>query len=81
MPSFLDSVEACYGTKDLYQALGVRKNAKESELRRAYLKLSLKVHPDRVEADHVEEATIKFQVPIKNLYCVLSICISMPENY
>ena len=62
MPPFLDSVESCFGTRDLYVALGVEKTAKESELRRAYHRLSLKVHPDRVPPDQIQEATEKFQV-------------------
>ena len=62
MPSFLDSVESCFSTRDLYVALGVEKMAKEGELRRAYHRLSLKVHPDRVTSDQVQEATEKVQV-------------------
>ena len=62
MPPFLDAVESCFGTRDLYEALGVEKTAKESELRRAYHRLSLKVHPDRVPPDQIQEATEKFQV-------------------
>ena len=62
MPSFLDSVESCFSTRDIYEALGVEKTAKEGELRRAYHRLSLKVHPDRVTSDQVQEATEKFQV-------------------
>lgn len=62
MPPFIESVETHFGTKDLYSVLGVDKSAKVSEVRRAYLHLSLKVHPDRVEPEQVEEATKKFQV-------------------
>lgn len=62
MSTFLTSVETCFGTSDLYEALGVEQTAKESELRRAYHRLSLKVHPDRVSPEQVQEATQKFQV-------------------
>ena len=62
MPTFLESVEVCFGTSDLYEALGVEKTAKDGELRRAYHRLSLKVHPDRVSQDQVQDATQKFQV-------------------
>ena len=62
MPAFLESVEECFGTSDLYEALGVEKTAKDGELRRAYHRLSLKVHPDRVAQDQVQDATQKFQV-------------------
>ena len=62
MTSFLDTVESQFGNKDLYGVLGVEKEAKDSEIRRAYHRLSLKVHPDRVEPGDVEAATKKFQV-------------------
>ena len=62
MPQFLDLVESCFGKRDLYEALGVEKTAKEGELRRAYHRLSLRVHPDRVPPEQVQEATEKFQV-------------------
>ena len=62
MASFLDVVELQFGSKDLYGVLGVGKDSKDSEIRRAYHRLSLKVHPDRVEPADVEEATKKFQV-------------------
>ena len=68
MPPFLDSVNTCFGTRDLYKALGVEKTAKESELRRAYHRLSLQVHPDRVTSDQVQDATQKFQVRLSSCY-------------
>jgi DnaJ-class molecular chaperone len=42
-----------------YDILGVSENADENEIKRAYMKLSLKHHPDRNEDK--EEATRKFQ--------------------
>lgn len=71
MPPFLELVERTFGTKDLYVALGVDKSADETEVRKAYYRLSLKVHPDRVEKEEVEEATIKFQV-LGQIYGILS---------
>lgn len=70
---FLDTVEEVFDTRDLYEVLGLTKEAKESEIKRAYYKLSLKVHPDRVELDKIEEATLKFQVSRKSLYILLKI--------
>ena len=71
MPTFLESVNTCFGTRDLYKALGVEKTAKESELRQAYHRLSLKVHPDRVSSDEVQDATQKFQVRlIYSIFCM-----------
>ena len=71
MPAFVKSLEDCFGTSDLYEALGVEKTAKDGELRRAYHRLSLKVHPDRVAQDQVQEATQKFQV------CTMHVCITV----
>ena len=48
--------------QNLYAALAVGKEAKDSELKHAYHRLSLQVHPDRVAPGEVEEATKKFQV-------------------
>ena len=62
MTSFLDSVEIQFGSKDLYSVLGIDKESQDGEIRRAYHRLSLKVHPDRAEAGDVEIATQKFQV-------------------
>ena len=62
MSTFVDDVERCFGSRDLYAALGVGKEAKDTELKRAYHRLSLQVHPDRVAPREVEEATQKFQV-------------------
>ena len=62
MSTFLDDVERCFGSRDLYAALGVGKEAKDTELKRAYHRLSLQVHPDRVAPGEVEKATQKFQV-------------------
>lgn len=62
MTSFLDLVESFFGSSDLYSVLGVEKTSQDGEIRRAYHRLSLKVHPDRVESGEVDTATKKFQV-------------------
>ena len=74
MPTFLKSVKECFGTSCLYEALGVEKTAKDGELRRAYHRLSLKVHPDRVPPDQVDEATQKFQVSASVCVC-MCVCV------
>ena len=67
----IEDLKELFGTTNLYEALNVSKTAKESELRRAYHKLSLKVHPDRVTDSEKAEATRKFQV-LGKLYGVLA---------
>ncbi|XP_065919628.1 dnaJ homolog subfamily C member 9-like [Dysidea avara] len=67
----IEQVKDLFGTSDLYQTLGVNKTAKDGELRRAYHKLSLKVHPDRVDSSEKDEATKKFQV-LGKLYGILT---------
>ena len=62
MAVFLETVEQQFGSRDLYVVLGVEKSAEEAELRRAYRRLSLRVHPDRATPEDVDTATGKFQV-------------------
>ena len=56
--------------KDYYKILGVKKSAKEKDLKKAYRKLALKWHPDK-NPDKKEEATAKF-TEISEAYEVLS---------
>uniref|UniRef100_A0A8D8FFN4 J domain-containing protein CG6693 n=2 Tax=Culex pipiens TaxID=7175 RepID=A0A8D8FFN4_CULPI len=71
MPSTLDLCEKLYGTRDVYALFEVDKKAKESEIKKAYYKLSLKVHPDRVKEEDKQEATEKFKV-LSKIHSVLS---------
>lgn len=65
-----------YNTSNLYEVLGVAKEASDAELRRGYYKLSLEVHPDRAPGD--QQATIKFQV---GLHHVLSFRNTSGSSY
>lgn len=56
--------------QDYYKLLGVKRNADETEIRRAFKKLSLKYHPDK-NKDNPEKAKKKF-IEIANAYEVLS---------
>lgn len=55
--------------KDLYEILGVNKNASDEEIKKAYRKLAMKYHPDR-NPDN-QEAENKFK-EIQGAYAVLS---------
>lgn len=66
--TLLEEIEKYFGAKDLYEVLGVDKNATGDQIKKAYRKLSLSVHPDRVEEKLKKKATKKFQVLSKVHY-------------
>lgn len=65
----LERCQELFKTPNLYEVLGIKKEATETEIRRSYYKVSMKVHPDRAPED--PQATEKFQV-LGKLYAVLS---------
>ncbi|XP_062069884.1 dnaJ homolog subfamily C member 9 isoform X1 [Lepus europaeus] len=69
--ALLELCEEVFGTADLYQVLGVRREASDGEVRRGYHKVSLQVHPDRVGEGDKEDATRRFQI-LGRVYSVLS---------
>ncbi|XP_073235225.1 dnaJ homolog subfamily C member 9-like [Porites lutea] len=69
--SFFETLETLFGVRDLYEVLHLTKTASESEIKRAYRKKSLQVHPDRASDEDREEATKRFQC-LGQVYSVLS---------
>lgn len=57
--------------KDYYEILGVKKDASVSDIKKAYRKLALSHHPDRVSADKKKQAEEEFK-EISEAYAVLS---------
>jgi len=58
-------------TKDYYKILGVSRSAEPGEIKKAYRRLALEWHPDKVDDDKKEEAVRRFQ-DIGEAYEVLS---------
>ncbi|XP_061491320.1 dnaJ homolog subfamily C member 9 [Rhineura floridana] len=67
----LELCHGAFGAGDLYQVLGVRREASPDEIRRGYHKVSLRVHPDRADPANKETATLHFQI-LGKVYTVLS---------
>ena len=57
--------------KDYYKLLGVSKSASDSEIKKAYRKLALQYHPDKVSEEERETSEAKFK-DISEAYTVLS---------
>ncbi|MEK7191689.1 MAG: DnaJ domain-containing protein, partial [Pseudomonadota bacterium] len=55
--------------RDYYETLGVARNAPEAEIKKAYRRLAMKLHPDRNPGDKTTEAKFK---EAKEAYEVLS---------
>ncbi|XP_053962496.1 J domain-containing protein CG6693 [Anastrepha ludens] len=67
----LDLCEEYFDERDIYKLLELEKSALPKDIKKAYYKLSLQVHPDRVKDDEKANATEKFKV-LSKIYQVLS---------
>jgi len=67
----LSTCEEIFRTKNLYEVLGIEKTASQGQIKKAYHKISLKVHPDRAGEEEKEDSTKKFQC-VGAVYSVLS---------
>lgn len=66
----LEQCKELFNTSNLYEVLGINKEATEADIRRSYYKVSLKVHPDRAPDD--TQATERFQVSLAIRYLCYS---------
>ena len=64
--------------KDLYEILGVSKDASDSEIKKAYRRLALKYHPDR-QGDKTEKERKEAEEKFKDVSFAYSI-LSDPEK-
>ena len=69
--SALELCEKYFDTRDVYKLFSVKKTADEKEIKKAYYKISLLVHPDRVPESQKETATEKFKL-LSKLYQTLT---------
>ncbi|XP_055312282.1 J domain-containing protein CG6693-like [Sitodiplosis mosellana] len=65
MPTTLELCEKYFGTKDIYKLMNLTKDSLPKDVKKAYHRLSLQVHPDRVAESGKEEATEKFKILTK----------------
>ncbi|KRT79917.1 Chaperone [Oryctes borbonicus] len=70
MSELLSKCEEYYGTRNFYEVLNITEDASEKDIKKAYHKLSLFVHPDRVDESKKAVSTEKFKV-LGKVYSVL----------
>jgi DnaJ family protein C protein 9 len=71
--TFLSECKLNFNTQDLYEVLSLnKKTATQTEIKKAYYKLSLRYHPDKVTDKSLEEQSkTKFQI-LGKIYSLLS---------
>lgn len=61
-----------FGSKNLFEVLGVTKEAKEADVKKSYRRLSLKYHPDRCQDEHKKEEMTKIFQTLSKVHFILS---------
>eukprot|EP00057_Strongylocentrotus_purpuratus_P029328 XP_011683802.1 PREDICTED: LOW QUALITY PROTEIN: dnaJ homolog subfamily C member 9 [Strongylocentrotus purpuratus] len=69
--ALLEMCDQDFRNNEFFIVLKISKEASASEVKKAYYKQSLKVHPDRAAEEDKEDATVKFQT-LSRVYTVLS---------
>jgi tetratricopeptide (TPR) repeat protein len=67
----LEEIEKHLGSKTLYEILGINKNATKSGIKKAYHKLSLKCHPDKISDENMKKINENIFKIIGDTYKIL----------
>jgi len=70
-PSYTNNTKQ-FESDDYYKVLGLSKGASAKEIKKAYRKLALQYHPDKVKDEKDKESSEKIFVSISQAYAVLS---------
>ena len=60
--------------RDYYEVLGVNKNSLQEEIKKAYRKLAMQYHPDKVSPEKKKEGEDKFKEISSELSCISRPC-------
>ncbi|GAU88966.1 hypothetical protein RvY_01572 [Ramazzottius varieornatus] len=71
MGSLKKDLKKYYNSDNLYELFNIERSASSDEVKKAYRKLALKTHPDRVAEDDKKTATLKFQL-VGKVYSILA---------
>ena len=68
----LEDCETFFGFKDLFEVLGVKRDASEADIKKSYRRLSLKHHPDRCQEESKKEEMTKVFQTLSKVHYILS---------